>query len=149
ALAEMTAIAQELERQYPDSNRGQGAAVEALSESIVGDIRPILLMLLSGAGLLLLIACVNVASLLLVRSQSRRREIAVRRALGAATTRLISQFVTEGLVLVTIGSTLGLICAAWTMRLLVRLIPAEMAAGMPYLQDVGINPRVAAFAGVT
>ena len=149
ALAEMTSIAEELERQYPDSNRGQGAAVVALSEAIVGDIRPILLMLLSGAGLLLLIACVNVASLLLVRSESRRREIAVRRALGAATARLICQFVTEGLVLVVIGSTLGLICAGWTMRLLVSLIPAEMAFGMPYLQDVGISLRVAAFAGVT
>ena len=149
ALAEMTSIAQELERQYPDSNRGQGAAVVALSEAIVGDVRPILLMLLSGAGLLLLIACVNVASLLLVRSESRRREIAVRRAMGAATARLISQFVTEGLVLVGMGSALGLICAGWIMRLLVTLIPADMAAGMPYLQDVGINLRVAVFAGVT
>jgi macrolide transport system ATP-binding/permease protein len=149
ALAEMTSIAQELERQYPDSNRGQGAAVVALTEAIIGDVRPILLMLLGGAGLLLLIACVNVASLLLVRSESRRREIAVRRAMGAATARLISQFVTEGFALVVIGSGLGLICAGWTMRLLVTLIPADMSAGMPYLQDVGINTRVAVFAGVT
>jgi macrolide transport system ATP-binding/permease protein len=148
ALAEMTAIAQELERLYPDSNRGQGAAVVALSEAIVGNIRPILLVLLGGAGVLLLIACVNVASLLLARSESRKREIAVRSAMGASTARLISQFVTEGLVLAVIGSLVGLLAAAWVMRLLVRLIPADMAAGMPYLQGLGINFRVAAFAGV-
>ena len=74
---------------------------------IVGDIRPILLVLLGGAGLLLLIAAVNVASLLLVRSESRRREIAVRSSLGASRGRLIGQFVTEGLVLVSAGSALG------------------------------------------
>ena len=82
ALADMTSIAQQLERQYPDTNRGQGASVMPLSELIVGDIRPILLMLLGGSSLLLLIACINVANLLLVRTESRQREIAVRCALG-------------------------------------------------------------------
>ncbi len=108
ASAEMKSIARQLERQYPGSNRSQGAAVVPLSEVIVGHIRPILLVLLTGAGLLLLIACVDVASLLLVRSESRKREIAVRSALGAAKTRLMGQFVTEGLVLVAAGSVLGL-----------------------------------------
>ena len=103
----MTLIAKELERQYPDSNRGQGASVVPLSEVIVGDVRPVLLVLLSGAGLLLLIACVNVASLLLVRFETRKRELAVRRALGASTARLIRQFVTEGLVIVVAGSVLA------------------------------------------
>ena len=71
---------------------------------IVGNVRPILLVLLGGAGLLLVIASVNVASLMLVRSESRRREIAVRRALGASVSRVVRQFVTEGLVLVALGS---------------------------------------------
>jgi len=79
ALADTKAIAQQLERQYPDSNHGPGATVESLTDAFVGNIRPILLLLLAGSGLLLLIACVNVASLLLVRSESRRKEIGLRR----------------------------------------------------------------------
>ena len=116
ALADMKSIAQQLERQYPDSNRGQGASVVPLSEVIVGDIRPILLVLLGGAGLLLLIACVNVTSLLLARSESRKREIAVRNALGASAARLVRQFATEGLVLVALSSALGLLSAEWLMQ---------------------------------
>jgi len=92
ALAEMKGIAAQLERQYPDSNRDEGADVETLSEVIVGDPRPILLTLLTGGALLLAIACVNVASLLLVRSESRRKEIAVRGALGASRIRFFFQF---------------------------------------------------------
>ncbi len=146
ALADMKAVAKELERQYPDSNRGQGASVLPLSEVIAGDVRPILLVLLGGAALLLLIACVNVASLLLVRSESRKREIAVRGALGASAGRLIRQFTTEGLVLVAVASVLGLISAGWIMQLLTRLIPADMLGDMPYLQGLGLNFRVLAFA---
>jgi macrolide transport system ATP-binding/permease protein len=92
ARAEMQSIAAQLAKQYPGSNQGQGASVQQLSEIIVGNVRSILLTLLVGAGLLLLIACVNVASLLLVRSESRRREVAVRGALGATRMRLARQF---------------------------------------------------------
>ena len=147
ALAGMTAITRALEKQYPDSNRGQMAVVVPLSEIIVGDVRPILLVLLAGAGLLLLIACVNVTSLLLVRSESRKREIAVRRALGASTARLVRQFVAEGLVLVALSGAIGLASAEWLMQALARLIPAEMAAYVPFFQTAGLNLRVAAFAG--
>jgi len=145
AQADTTLIASQLEKQYPDSNHGQGAAVLPLSEVIVGDIRPILLMLLGGAGLLLLIAYVNVASLLLVRAESRRREMSVRSALGASMVRLIRQFVTEGLVLVAAGSVLGLTSAEWAMKLLTRLIPADMLLRMPFLQGLGLNLRVSIF----
>jgi len=146
ALADTRLIARQLERQYPGSNRGQGADVAPLTDVIVGDIRPILLVLLGGAGLLLLIACVNVSSLLLVRSESRRREMAVRSALGASRARLIGQFVAEGLVLVAAGSALGLASAAWTMQVLSRLINPDLLARMPFLQGQGLNVRVSAFA---
>lgn len=125
-----------------------GHAFIPLAEVIAGKVRPLLLVLLCGAGMLLLIACVNIASLLLVRTESRRREFAVRTALGASRTRLIRQFATEGLVLVAAGCTLGLIFALWAMRLLLMLIPTEMIAGMPYLHDLGLNARVLAYAGV-
>ncbi|HMF59195.1 MAG TPA: ABC transporter permease, partial [Vicinamibacterales bacterium] len=147
AASEMASIALQLEKQYPDSNKGQGAAVVPLTDVIVGRIRPMLMVLLSGAGLLLIIATVNVASLLLVRSESRRREIAVRTALGASAWRVIRQFVTEGLVLVALGSALGLACAYWAIQFLTMLIPANIIAGMPYLHGLGLTARVGAFAG--
>ena len=146
ALADVTQIAKDLEAQYPDSNRNQGAMVAPLSEVIVGDVRPILLLLLGGVGLLLLIACINVASLLLVRSETRRRELSVRRALGATRARLIRQFVIEGLVIVVVGSVAGLVSSHWAMQILKGLIPADMMAGMPYLNDLGLNSRVLIFA---
>ena len=146
ALADVKSIAAQLEKEYPDSNRSQGAALSPLSEVIVGDVRPILLVLLAGAALLLLIATINVASLVLVRSETRRREIAVRTALGASPSRLIRQFVTEGFLLVLSAAVLGLALANWVMQLLVRLVPAGMVASMPFLQDLGLHPRVLIFA---
>jgi len=148
ALAGMKVIAEQLGQQYPDSNRGYSADVLPLTKVVAGDIRPILFVLLGGAGLLLLIACVNISSLLLVRSESRQREIAVRGALGASPSRLIRQFVTEGLVLVAAGSLLGLALASWTMHLLTALIPADKMNGMPFLNDLALNFRVLAFAGM-
>ncbi len=148
ALANMKSIAAQLEKQYPDSNRGQGAAVVSLSEAIVGDFRPILLVLFCGAALLLLIACVNVSNLLLVRAENRRREMAVRGALGASRARLVLQFLTEALVLVLAGSALGLAAAYGTMHLLLRLIPSDLLDYVPYLQSISFNPRVLAFAGL-
>lgn len=146
AMAQMKSIAAQLEKQYPDSNRGNSASVIPLSDAIVGDIRPILLVLLGGAGLLLMIACVNVSSLLLVRSESRRREIAVRGALGASRGRMNRQFITEALALVAAGNLLGLGFAYAVMRGLVGLISKDMMSGMPFLRGLGLNAHVLGFA---
>ncbi len=147
ALQEMTAIAAQLAKQYPGSNQGQSASVMPLTELIEGDMRPILLTLLAGAGLLLLIACVNVASLLLVRSEARKREIAVRGALGATRTRLGRQFVTEGLLLAFVGCCAGLGIAGWLMTVMRQLIPRAVADGIPFLGLVGLNAHTGIFAG--
>ena len=146
AQSEMTAIAKQLQRQYAITGRDLTASVVPLSEVIVGDVRPILLTLFAGAGLLLFIACVNVASLVLVRSESRRREIAVRGALGATQARLVRQFVTEGLLLAAFGSVAGLLVAIGVMRFLSRLVPKDMAANMPFLSGVGLNAHTGTFA---
>jgi macrolide transport system ATP-binding/permease protein len=147
ARANMQAIARQLELQYPADNRGQGASVLPLSNVFVKDIRPILLLLLAGAGLLLVIACVNVSSLLLVRSESRKREIAVRGALGAGRLRLVRQFITEGIVLVVAGCSLGLVAADAAMRILTNLISKDLRDGMPYLSGLGLNSHALIFAG--
>jgi predicted permease len=146
ALEEMKAIAARLATQYPGSNQGQGASVIPLAELVVGQVRPVLLTLLGGAGLLLLIACVNVASLLLVRSENRRREIAVRGALGATPIRLMRQFITEGLLLAAAGCLAGGLVAVWIMSLLKRLVPKVMAESMPYLAGAGMNAHTAFYA---
>ena len=142
ASANVVAIAKQLEREYPNSNRSQGAALAPLTEVIVGDIRAILLVLLSGAGLLLLIAAVNVAGLLLLRSEGRQREIAVRTALGASSARLTGQFATEAVVLAAGGGGLGLACAHWAIRLLKGLVSPAMMTRTPFLRDLGLNGRL-------
>jgi macrolide transport system ATP-binding/permease protein len=145
ALAEMKTIARQLEIRYPADNRGQGAYVAPLSDVILSNTRPVLLTLLAGAGLLMLIACVNVSSLLLVRSESRRREIAVRGALGASRLRLIRQFTIEGVVLVIGGVLVGLAASQGVMQTLLRLISRDMIDTMPYLAGLGLNPHVLIF----
>ena len=146
AESEVATIAKQLQQQYAIAGRDQSASVVPLSEIIIGDVRPILLGLLGGAGLLLLIACVNVASLVLVRSESRRREIAMRGALGASPVRLVRQFVTEGLLLALTGSLASVFVASGLMNLLAHLVPKDMAANMPFLEGVGLNAHTGAFA---
>ena len=145
ALANLVSIAKALERQYPDSNRNQGANIAALTEVITGDIRPVLLVLMAGAALLLLIATVDITGLLLVRSENRKREFALRVALGASSYRLSGQFVAEALVLVAAGASLGLIASHWTIRLLSRLLSEDMLAHLPFLAPIGWNWRIGAF----
>jgi len=139
ALDEMKAIAAQLAIQYPGSNKGQGAVVQPLSEIIVGPMKPIMLTLLAASGLLLLIASVNVANLLLVRSESRRREIAVRGALGATPARISRQFVTEAFLLGLFGCAGSIVVANGTMTGLTRLIPQTMEKNLTFLWRVGIH----------
>jgi predicted permease len=146
AAANVSSIARELERMYPASNTGQGTDLQSITEVMVGNVRPILWVLLTGAGLLLLIAAANVAGLLLVRAESRQREIAVRSGLGASRARLLGQFAAEGALLTSAGAGLGVAGAHWTMQALVRLIPKPLAARMPYLQHLGLTPRLLGFA---
>ncbi len=146
ALEEMKAIAAQLAIQFPGSNKGQGASVQPISKIIIGPVKSVLLTLLAASGLLLLIASVNVASLLLVRSESRRREIAVRGALGATSARLSRQFVTEGLLLASAGCLAGLLVSTWTMTILRNMIPKSVAVNIPFLAHVGFNVHVALFA---
>ena len=148
ARANVVSIAQQLEKLYPGSNRNQGGNVVALTEAIVGDIKPVLLVLMVGALLLLLIANVDVAGLVLVRSETRRREMAVRAALGASSGRLWTQFLAESLVLVSAGAALGVASSHFTVRLLSRLLSEDMLARMPFLAGLEWNWRLGAFAGV-
>ena len=146
AQAEMTAIERQLQRQYGITGRDLSANVVPLAEIIIGDVQPVLLTLLGGAGLLLLIAALNAAGLVLVRSESRKREVAMRRALGASRARLVRQFVTEGLLLAVFGSLAGVIVAAEVMRPLGRLVPRDMASNMPFLKGIGLNAHMGALA---
>jgi macrolide transport system ATP-binding/permease protein len=146
ATADLDTIVQHLRSEFPDPNPATAELVP-LREVVLGDVRPIMLMLLGGAGLLLLIAGINVVSLLLARSDSRMREIAVRHALGASSARLVLQFATEALILVAAGSVFGLTLAAGGMRWLTTLLTPDMISRMPYLQGIGLNLRVVAFAG--
>lgn len=139
AFANVKTIAAQLEKQYPDSNRGQGAFLEPLSDYIQGEIRPLLQLLLGGAALLLLIAGVNVVGLLLERAENRRRELAVRTALGASRSRLVTQFVTEGVMLAGLAAAAGVLLAAFLVPLLGRLIPEDMLASLPFLRGIGLN----------
>jgi putative ABC transport system permease protein len=145
ARAEMDGIAHGLELQYPDSNAQQGINYHLLTEVVVGNIRPALRILLVAVGFVLLIACANIANLMLARSSSRCREIAVRAALGARRARLARQFLTESLLLAIAGGAFGLLLADLGIGLLRQAAPP----GIPRLSQIHIDSRVLLFtAGV-
>jgi macrolide transport system ATP-binding/permease protein len=146
AKADLSQLLKQIERRFPKENRDRGAVVFPLSRVILGDVRPILIALLGGAALLLLIGVLNVSSLVLIRAESRRREIAVRGALGATRLRLVRQFTAEGLVLAVAGCGLGLFLGFEAIHILTRLLPSSAAESMPYFLQVRLTPHVLLFA---
>ena len=141
AQTEMSTIATRLQQQYPQTNTDIGAVVTSLQEQLVGDIRPALLILLGAVALVLLIACANVANLLLARAAVRQKEIAVRVALGARRQRLIRQFLTESLLLSTMAGIVGLAIAYGGLILLRSFIPENIAQA----REISIDFRVLGF----
>ncbi|HEV2687700.1 MAG TPA: ABC transporter permease [Bryobacteraceae bacterium] len=139
AQSDMSAIAGRLSEQYPESNKRVGATVVALKDQIVGNTGMALVILLAAAGCVLLIACANVANLLLAKAAGREREMAIRTALGAARSRLVRQMVTESVVLSIAGGALGFALASFSMRVMVSLIPTGLAAAS------GIDGRLLGF----
>ena len=141
AQGEMERIASGLQERYPDSNRGWEVQLVSMHQQVVGDIRPSLIILMGAVGLLLLIACVNVANLLLARGTVRQREFAIRSALGAGRWRLIRQLLTESLSLSLLGGPAGLLLALGGMRFLVQLAPENV----PRLENTSLDGWVVGF----
>ena len=141
ARRELAGIMRDIERAYPKISTGNQARSELLSDALFGEIRASLWILLAAVGLVLLIACANVAHLLLARAAARQREFGIRLALGAGSGRIVRQLLTESLLLSLIGGTLGIALAAWAMGPLVALAPSEI----PRLGDTRIDPLVLLF----
>ena len=141
AQTEMSTIAARLAQQYPQENTRVGSAVTPLREEFVGEIRPALLILLGAVAFVLLIACANVANLLLARAAVRQKEIALRLALGATRSRLVRQFLTESLLLAAAGCAVGLLFAIFGLEVLKKFIPATIALA----QGIAIDGKVLGF----
>jgi putative ABC transport system permease protein len=144
AVAELTRVETELAKEYPHSYFDGGIIAKPLRETVVGPVRPLLLILLGAVGLVLLIACVNVANLQLARAAVRRKEIAVRSALGAGRRRIVAQLLVESLLLAIAGAAVGLGVAAAGVRFLVRNSPL----GVPRLEEATLNAPVLVFAAL-
>jgi putative ABC transport system permease protein len=142
AQADLDAIAHQLAEKYPDTDQGWSLRQRSLREVLIGPVRPVLLVIWAAAGLLLLIACTNLANLFLTRSVGRQREFAVRTALGATRIRITRQALVETMMLVLAGGALGVIAASWGVSLLRVFGPPDL----PRLQEIRVNPQAVAFA---
>ena len=141
AQSELTAIAARLEQQYPDENTRRSLRVESAHAALVGDVRPMLILFLCAVAAVLLIACANVANLLLARATGRHKEMAIRSALGASRLRVMRQLLTESILLSIAGGAVGLLLAVWWSDLLIALGKDDI----PRALEVGIDWRVLGF----
>ena len=142
AQEEMTTIARRLEVQYPETNAGWSAEVVSLREQMVGEVRPALLVFMGAVGLVLLIACANVANLMLARVSGRTREMTVRAALGASRARLAGELLLESALIGLLGGGLGLVLAIWGIEAVRSLQPGAI----PRIEEIGLDLRVVGFA---
>src|SRR5258705_958046 len=135
AQAEMNTISQRLEESYPEDDKGWGANVNSMREETVGDVRPALLMMLGAVAFVLLIACANVANLILARTFARRKEIAIRTAMGATRARIVQQLLGESIIISLCGGALGLVAAHYGIQLLIKFF----ADKLPRIGDIGLH----------
>ena len=142
AQTRLSAINAQLDKQFHETNKGWDVSLSTLHERLVREVKPSLLALLGAVGFVLLIACANVANLLLARSAARQKEIAIRAAMGASRTRVLRQMLTESILLSAIGGAAGLVLSIWLTDLLMSMLPE----GAPRLEQIGIDYRVLTFA---
>jgi predicted permease len=141
AQAEMEEVARNLAAAYPEADKGHSVHLVSMKEDMVGNVQPLLIVLLAAVGFLMLIACANVANLLLARSVARSREFAIRSALGASQARMIRQLLTESVLLSVVGGALGLLLAFCGMKTILKGLPAAL----PRASEVSLDPKVLLF----
>jgi putative ABC transport system permease protein len=150
AQAEMDGITAQLAREYPQQDASVFVAMGTLRHRIVGQVQPLLLVIFGAVGFVLLIACANVANLMMTRAAARRKEFAIRTALGASRAQLIAQMLTESVLLAGLGAVVGFVAAQWGVNVLIGAIPQTVLSTLPNLQEAGANLPVLAFlCGVT